>query len=197
MYRLLTGLALLLVLAACGSGTTKKSAEPPSTSDSASASADPGNYFRKADSDAINAAAGPTQAAIRKAIAQSHKCNRFQDYAAWRKCWHGRLDPVMAGLARTAAAMGRLAEHDLPKKCVLKLNLADHRFSLDRKAVAAHLEAIDGDDYNAQKSAVNHVVKTLQKAQKTFTSSFPPLTQACYSPADLASINASPSASAP
>lgn len=195
MHRLLTCLALLVALAGCGADTSAKggdSTKPPKASAKASPS-DTANYFHKADSDAINAAAGPAQDAIRKALAQTQHCNRFQDYSAWRRCWHARLDPVVKGLARTAAAMGRLAHHDLPEKCVSKLRAAGHRFSADRKSMAAHLGAIDGNDYDAQKKAVNDVTKTLQKAQKTFTSTFPPLTQACYSPADLASINASPS----
>lgn len=199
MHRLLTGLALVLALGACG---TNPSAQPPrvpptSASPSPSVTADPQRYFRRADSNTVNAAAGPAQAAIRRATARNRSCNRFTDYSAWRRCWHGLLDPVVKGLARTAAAMDRLARHDLPRKCVRLLHAGNHRFDLHRKVMVAHVAAIDGDDYEAQRRAVNDVGRVLARTQKAYAVTFPPLTQACYSPADLASINAPPPASSP
>jgi hypothetical protein len=203
MLRLTVTSALVVVLVSwCGSGSD--SADSP-TGSSAEKTPESGatqeqTYFERADSDAINRVAATAQKALATAYASKtqKKCNAAgsQGYAAWRACWHQALDPVERSLDGLAQEMQRLAGQDLPEKCVAELKTASATFADMGRKVARLTTGIDSDQRASQKRAMNSYDRDLLAIGNGFAPTFRSLTQVCYSPDDLASINASPSPSA-
>ena len=184
------------VLTACGSGdpSSEKSEPGEAASPSSSPSA---TYFSLDDTAAINRAAAPAQAAGAKAIAPARlaACNRLEDYAAWRACWHGLLDPFARGLTRLSETFKSLAAKDLPDDCVSELQSAARTFNKLAGKVESLMTGIDSDKAAAQAKAARTYGATVASVQGGFVEPFQDMTQVCYSPKDLASINASPSPS--
>ena len=210
MLRLTFASAFLLVLVSgCGldsgsesgsdsgsdSGAGKSSAEEEPE---ASASAEPG-FFLRADSDAINKTAATAQQALATAYTQraQKRCNArvSEGYPAWRMCWHQALDPVEQGLTALSTEMERLAGKDFPEKCVEQLTSAAATFEGMRGKVGALLTGIDSDERASQVRAMKTYNADLLAVGRGFSPTFRSLTRVCYSPDDLASINASPSPS--
>ena len=191
--------ALVLVVTACGAGDSGQKqaggAAPSTPRASPSATA----YFRADDTASINKVAGAAQkvAARARANASIDRCNRQRSkgYAPWRACLHGYLDPAEQSLYVLADHMKELATHDLPASCVASLRRAGDTFAGFAAQVAALSKGIDSDKRAAQAKAVHTYAATLDKIAAGYTKPFQDLTQVCYSPKDLASINASPSAS--
>jgi len=182
-----------LLLAACGS-------EDPSSEESADKAASPSSspspaYFSPDDTQAINEAAGPAQAAAAKAIAPARLgvCNKIKDYPAWRACWHDLLDPLARGLTGLSASFESMAAKDLPEDCVAELQGAARSFEDFASNVRGLLTGLDSDKAAAQLKAAKKYGATVTRVQVGFSKPFQEMTQVCYSPKDLASITASPS----
>jgi hypothetical protein len=185
-------LCALVVLGACGSGDPSSEKSEPGKAASPSAA-----YFTLADTNAINEAAAPAQAAGAKAIAPARMaaCNKLKDYPAWRACWHGLLDPFARGLTGLSAGFNALAAKDLPEDCVTELERAAKTFDGFARRVEGLLAGVDSDNAAAQAKAAKKYSPTVTGIQSGFAKPFQAATQVCYSPKDLASINASPSPS--
>lgn len=194
---------LATLLAGCGSGSESSSSDggsAPSQAASPEAGAvTAGAFFVTADTDAINAAAAPAQQALRRAAVEKApaRCDRqsSKGYDAWRACWHGLLDPVSEGLQGLAVQLNTLASRDFGEDCVRTLSAAADTFTGYSDEVGRLLAGIDGENRKAQSKAVNTYTPTLRKMATGFAEPFEDLTAVCYSPADLESINASPSTS--
>jgi hypothetical protein len=192
----------VLSLAACGSGEAAPDSSEPSKSTTGSTgpkaettTSPAASYFAQADSDAINKAAAPAQAAGTKAASAPAiaKCGRIREYPAWRACWHALLDPFATRLTQLAGTLRSRTAGDRPSGCVAKVNGASEVFTGFEGRVEGLLAGFDSDDRAAQTKAVRQYRKTVQKILTGFAKPFQDVTQACYSPEDLASINASPS----
>jgi hypothetical protein len=185
-------LCAVVLLAACGSSDAASKKSEPDTSASPAAT-----YFVQADTDAINKAAAPAQAAGTKAVSDTGiaGCNKLEAYPAWRKCWHSLLDPFSRGLTRLAATFTTLAANDLPEDCVTELEGAAETFGGFAGRVDGLLAGFDSDERSAQAKAAKRYGKTVQSIIDGFAKPFQDMTQVCYSPQDLESINASPSPS--
>lgn len=164
-----------------------------------SASAAGGPWFVTADTDAVNAVATQAQRSGATALAtrRLERCNATseQGYAAWRACWHRLLDPLARDLSAVAARMGAMSEQDLPQACTEALGAGQRRFTGFEQRVAMLLDGIDNEQRRAQVRAMRTYDTTLRGIGEGFAPVFRSLTQVCYSPADLASINADPSGS--
>ena len=184
-------LCAVLLLGACGSGDS--SSGKSDTDKSASPSA---GYFTLDDTAAINEVAAPAQAAGAKAIAPARMaaCNKSDGYPAWRACWHGLLDPFARGLGSLSETFKSLAAKDLPEDCVTQLETAAETVSGFAGRVEGLLRGIDSDNAAAQAKTAKKYGATVSGIQAGFAKPFQEMTQVCYSPKDLASINASPSA---
>lgn len=194
MYRFVALLVLALLLAGgCGSGGGAPSTHPRGTPSPSAKAA----YFERADTSTINkvAAAAQTAGAKAQAPGRLRKCNRAGiDYVAWRACWHGLLDPFESSLDQMATTLKTLGAHDLPQACVARLGDASSTFTGYARKVARLTEEIDSDQRTRQERAMRNYTSTLRHIFDGFMRPFQVLTQACYSPKDLASINASPNA---
>jgi len=203
MLRLTIASAFLVVLASgCGSDSGSEDGDDESTGGSAEteAPADAGaTYFERADSDAINSTAATAQQALAKAYTQrtQKRCNAAvsEGYPAWRMCWHQALDPVEQGLVGLSTEMERLAGQEFQDKCVEQLTSAAATFEEMRTSIGGLLTRIDSDERASQQRAMNTYNRELLAVGRGFAPTFRSLTKVCYSPEDLASINASPSPS--
>ena len=177
-----------------GSGASASAGTSPDPTPDASASAAAGPYFVTADTDAVNAVATQAQRSGATALAtrRLERCNATSEegYAAWRACWHRLLDPVARDLSAVAARMGAMSRQDLPATCTDALRAGQRRFTGFEQQVALLLDGIDNEQRQAQVRAMR---TTLRGIGEGFAPVFRSLTQVCYSPADLASISASPS----
>ena len=203
MHRIAVPVVLAaLLLTGCGSNGSKDSADEPASGSGSSAKAEPTDaaFFEAADTSAINKAAAAAQKAgtAARADAASRRCDKAgsKGYDAWRACWHGLLDPFASSLDSLAAEMNTLAAHDLPSDCVTELSHAGDTFAGFARQVSALLAGIDSEKRAAQVKAMRTYTSTLDRIGSGYTRPFQALTQVCYSPKDLASINASPRASA-
>lgn len=205
MYRyIVTGLAFGLLLASgcgadAGSSTAESSAESttgsaPSTSPDATPGA---TYFVEADTRAINEAAEPVRAALVRAQAAAPlaRCDRTRSkgYPAWRACFHGLLDPLHESLQALAAQLNTLAARDFPADCVRSLSEAADTYAGFGGEVKDLLTGIDSDRRPAQARAMRTYSASLARMGEGYTKPFQALTRVCYSPEDLASIDAQPS----
>ncbi|SDR95843.1 hypothetical protein SAMN04488570_0814 [Nocardioides scoriae] len=158
-----------------------------------------GPWFVTADTDAVNAVATQAQRSGATALAtrRLERCNATseQGYAAWRACWHRLLDPLARDLSAVAARMGAMSEQDLPPACTEALGAGQRRFTGFEQRVARLLDGIDNEQRRAQVRAMRTYDATLRGIGEGFAPVFRSLTQVCYSPSDLASINADPSSS--
>jgi len=199
MHRLLAAVACAALLASgCGSGGDASSGSSASASPSPTATPSAA-YFVKADTAAINEAAHAAQAAGTKATARPsmNRCDRAgaKGYAAWRACWHGLLDPYQHSLEGLSTTLEALTGHDVPHACKTQLGHASDTFAGRADEVAGLTKGIDSDTRAQQVKAMHDYEKTLTAISYGYTKPFQALTQVCYSPQDLASINASPSGS--
>jgi uncharacterized protein YukE len=184
--------AVALTVSGCGSGDAepeggeKKEPRPTPTT----------SYFVRADTDAINAAAVRAQRAGAKAQAAKEQaaCNRAGGggYEKWRTCWHNLLDPFKAALTDLAAELGTLTERDFSEDCVSSLEAAEAAFTGFAGEVDGLLAGIDSRRRAMQVRALRIYGATLEEISKSFAEPFRSVTQVCYSPKDLASINATP-----
>ena len=179
-----------LVLSGCGSGSG--SDKPGATQGSP-----PASYFTAADTGAINKAASAVQSAGAQAAdaAKIAVCNKTKAYPAWRRCWHGLLDPYSKGLRNLANVFTSLQPRGFPDACRTQLAAAAQTFSRFAAAVDPVLAGIDSNDRARQTSAGKAYGATLNAITQGFAQPFRDVTQVCYSPAELASINASPTPS--
>jgi hypothetical protein len=190
-------LLLALFLAGCGTGgdPSGKSGSADGPSPSASPTA---TYLVRADTDAINKVAARAQK--RGTVAQNAKridaCDARSSagYPAWRRCWHGLAGPFGTSLDAMAGTLTDLSARDFTPSCKEELRRAAATFAARAKAVERLLQGIDSDQRAQQERSMRTYVPSLQKMARKWAEPFQALTQACYSPKDLESINASPSA---
>jgi hypothetical protein len=188
-------LCATVLLAACGSGddTAGKKAEPTESATSAA------SYFARTDTDAINAVADTAQKAGARAQAKASTlaCNKSSDrgYQAWRACWHLLLDPFGKALGAVATEFGTFAGRDFPEDCGSALGAAQETFTGFATKVDGLLAGIDSQRRPAQVKALKSYNATLTSIAAGYTKPFQSVTKVCYSPKDLASINARPTPS--
>ena len=220
-HSLVAALSLVTALLLAGCGSTKPSgqaAEDPSPRSTASASADPGRgsegadptsspqpsatveaaYLVRADTAKINRVARVAQDAGQRAGTErvTARCNRFDAYPAWRACWHDVLDPYRTSLAALGTTMTAFEDRGFPEDCVTELRRAGATYAGLSGQVGGLLRGIDSPSRAAQTKAIRGYWRTLGRVGRRFSAPFRPVTQVCYSPRDLASINASPTPSA-
>jgi hypothetical protein len=185
--------ALALAVSGCGSGDGGSESSGKKSAPEASPTA---AYFVRADTDEINAVAVKAQrtGARAQAARQQATCNKAgsRGYETWRRCWHNLLGPFRTSLSGLAAEMGRLAERDFAHDCVDSLKAAQTAFTGFAGQVDGLLTGIDSSRRGAQVRALRIYGTTLGEISKSFAEPFRAVTQVCYSPTDLASINASP-----
>ncbi len=182
-----------LTLPGCGSGDGGSESGGDKGDPSASPTA---SYLVRADTDAINAVAVKAQQTGAKAQAAKEQaaCNKAgrDGYKQWRACWHDLLDPFSTAMTDLAAQLGALAKRDFPDDCVTSLEAAQAAFTGFAAEVDGLLEGIDSKRRATQVRALRLYDTTLGEISKSFAEPFQTVTQVCYSPEDLASINASP-----
>ena len=124
-------------------------------------------------------------------------CDRAgaKGYDAWRACWHSLLDPFQQSLEGLSKTLDGLTAHEVPQKCKAGLSHASEIFARYAHQVAALATGIDSDSRAQQVKAMHDYERMLTDISNGYGKPFRALTQVCYSPSDLASINASPSAS--
>lgn len=157
-------------------------------------------YFVDHDTETVNEVASPAQQALTRAgsTASQNRCARVgnrRGYDEWRSCWHGLLDPLQSSLRSMAALLGDVSAKDLPPACVDELTSTQRRFERLADRTAGLLTGIDSPRRRAQVRAMNAYGTVLGQIGTAFTESFPAMTAVCYSPEDLAGINASPQGS--
>ena len=132
--------------------------------------------------------------ATAQAAKQQKSCNKAGErgYEQWRSCWHKLLDPFRKALAGLATELGTLAEREFPEDCVTSLEAGEAAFTAFAAQVDGLLRGIDSKRRAAQVRALRIYDTTLGEISKSFAEPFQAVTQVCYSPKDLASINASP-----
>jgi hypothetical protein len=189
-------MALALTASGCGGGDEEAESSGQKGKPSASPTA---TYFVRADTDAINAAAVKAQktGAAAQAAKQQKSCNKAgqRGYDQWRSCWHKLLAPFRKALAGLAAEFGALAEREFPDDCVTSLEAGEAAFTGFATQADGLLRGIDSKRRTAQVRALRIYDTTLGEISKSFAEPFQAVTQVCYSPKDLASINASPRSS--
>jgi len=206
MNRLLAvALIASVVLGGCGSGSDS-TAEPKSDSlkspsATASAGGDPqatapaeATYFVDKDTNKINEAAAAAQAAGAKASkdARIDACNDIDTYRPWRKCLHTLLDPYSKGLDQLVGVLKDLRRQGFPDDCRGELADAAGTFHRFGSRVEGLLVGIDSNERSQQVASAKHYGSTLTAISEGFAKPFQELTQVCYSPEELAKINASP-----
>ena len=188
-------MAVAMTVSGCGSGEGESESGSNNDDPSASPTA---SYFVRADTDAINAAAvkAQTTGARAQAAKQQAACNKAADrgYEQWRTCWHKLLDPFRTALTDLSAQLRALAKRDFSEDCVTSLEAAGAAFTGFATEVDELLAGIDSKRRAAQVRALKIYGATLGEISKSFAEPFQAVTQVCYSPKDLASIKASPSA---
>jgi hypothetical protein len=185
--------AVALAVSGCGSGDGGSGSGGKKAAPAATPTA---SYFVRADTNAINDVAVKAQrtGALAQAAKQQATCNKAgsRGYATWRTCWHNLLGPFRTALAGLAAELGTLAERDFPDDCIDSLEAAQAAFTGFAGQVEGLLAGIDSKRRGAQVRALRIYGTTLGEISKSFAEPFRTVTQVCYSPKDLASINASP-----
>lgn len=180
-----------LLLSACGAG-----ASPPKsdTSKPAPSRSPQATYLVTKDTTAINKVAAEAQDARTKALtaASMRSCNKIGAYPRWRACWHGLLDPIAKGLTDLVNTFTAMAKRDFPERCRTGFTASGQTFKRFRREVEALLAGYDSSHRGAQVKATKTYVTTLDGIARDFARPFQDLTQVCYSPKDLASINARP-----
>ena len=202
--RVLLLLVLTLALTGCGGGDGRAGADEEPSGASAGPSESPSTeatYFVEADSDAVNAATARAQRSgaattTPRRMARCDRAGEQQGYPAWRRCWHGLLDPFVRDLDGVAATLGTMAGQDLPSACTRELRAGKERFTTFGWRVEGLLAGIDAEDRAAQQRSMNSYRKVIGRVGEGFAPYFRTLTRACYSPSDLESIDASASAAA-
>lgn len=191
-------LLVALLLAGCGSTPSSGQADPAPTSSPRPSPTVEAAYLVKADTARINRVALAAQAAGKRAgsARATARCNRIDAYPAWRACWHDVLDPYRTSLSAMGTTMGSFTDRGFPEDCTTELGRARTTYAGLSGQVGGLLRGIDSPSRAAQTKAIRGYWRTLRRVERGFTSPFVPVTQACYSPRDLASINASPSPSA-
>jgi hypothetical protein len=204
MYRFaVTSVFVVLTTAGCGSGGGTGASNGGARSDDGATSSAPApsatastGFFVGADTAAINKAAAAAQKASTRAASRagSARCNRARSegYPSWRACWHELLDPLQLSLNGLATELNTLASHDLPHACVTELGKAAETFAGFSSDVEKLLIGIDSGERSRQSKAMRDFSPTLDTITAGYTKPFQELTQVCYSPQDLESINASP-----
>ena len=189
MYRA-AFVGVLLVLCGCGSGAASDD-EPKEPSGSKTPSA---SYFVTEATDGLNQAAATAQAAgtRARAVRNLEACNKVDAYPAWRQCWHRLLDPFAKSLTDLGGEFTSLASGTFPAACVAELEKGAQTFAGFASQVDALLAGIDSSDRRAQVKATRAYQGSLDGIAEGYTKPFQDITQVCYSPEDLASINASP-----
>ena len=201
MIRLVLATALSSLLLV-GCGAEAKPTASTSTGRSPAASASPtALYFTDAESAAINASAGPAQAAGAQALTGKNrdhcdKVGRTQGLPPWQRCWHALLDPMSKSLADLAGELHELQGRDFPDACVTELAQDEQVFTQQRARVQGLLGGIDSERRAAQARSMKTYDATLRAALSSFTKPFHDFTQACYSPEVLAKLKASATPSA-
>jgi hypothetical protein len=192
MYRLsLATVLVALVLSGCGGDSGSDKSGTPSAEERKARDA---SYFATAETRAINTAAAAAQTAGAKAASTAHTaaCSKIKEYAAWRTCWHGLLDPFFSGLAGLSGVFRSLSTRNFPEDCAIQIKRAAQTFTAFAGRVDALLGGIDSDQRAAQVKAARSYQATVDGITEGYNEPFRNLTQVCYSPEDLASINASP-----
>lgn len=196
---ILASLCLLPVLAACGGGSDGGLAEPSSPSSPTSAASPAEGFFVEADSTELNAAAQQAQDALAVvgSAKQIRRCNTAGDrgYDAWRKCFHQGLDPLVSGLDKASTKLEEMSDREFVSACQDALGSASTVLAEQRDVVAKMLKVVDGPPGAAVQRFARNFEDDAHKVRDTVSGEYSALTQACYSPEDLASINASPSSS--
>lgn len=185
--------AVALAVSGCGSGDGDSESGGEKSEPGASPST---TYFVRADTDAINGAAVEAQktGAQAQAAKAQRACNKASSsgYEKWRTCWHDLLDPFKTALTDLAAELGTLAERDFSEDCVASLEAAEAAFTGFAAEIEGVLSGIDSKRRASQVRALRIYSSTLKQISTSFGEPFQAVTQVCYSPKDLASINASP-----
>ena len=189
-------MAVAMTVSGCGGGDEDAGSSGKKGEPSARPTA---SYFVRADTDAINSAAVRAQktGAAAQAAKQQTSCNKAGErgYEQWRRCWHNLLTPFRKALSGLATQLGTLAERDFPENCVTSLQAGEATFTGFATQVDGLLRGIDSKRRVAQVRALRIYDTTLGEISKSFAEPFQAVTQVCYSPKDLASINASPRSS--
>ena len=189
-------MVVAMTVSGCGAGDGNAGSGSKKGKPSASPSA---TYFVRADTDAINGAAVKAQktGATAQSAKQQKSCNKAGErgYEQWRACWQRLLAPFRKALAGLATQLGTLAERGFPEDCVTSLEAGEAAFTGFATQVDGLLRGIDSKRRVAQVRALRIYDTTLGEISKSFAEPFRAVTQVCYSPKDLASINASPRSS--
>ncbi len=202
-------LSVLLLGSGCGSSASPDDSEgtaggaktgAPTPEASAGSSAVPGsNYFTDTETDSINVvAAKVSKAAVNAAATKRvNACNKATSRGVkpYRACLHKLLDPYATELGALATVFGTLAGQDLPEECVTSLGKAQVTYTGLKSQVEGLLAGFDSDERKSQNRSARGYYKTLDAVATAYPKPFQDMTQVCYSPDDLASINASPSPS--
>lgn len=198
-------LLVAVSLAGCGGGGSSASggerspSAGASPSGSASASDAAEVFFARADSDAVNRVVARAQRSGTRATArqQTDRCNATSDrgYDAWRRCWHGLLDPFRRDLVAVGTQLGTMAGQDLPSACQAGLRQGQQRFTGYGDRIAGLLRGIDSAERSAQVRSMNTYDAVIRRLGRGFAPYFQRLTRVCYSPQELASIDAAAKAS--
>lgn len=186
---------LATVVTGCGGADGAGGSSAPSAAAQSETPAEP-TYYTEADTDALNAVIGPASTAqqqmTRRAAVEA--CNGLrEDLKSWRACWTALVEPAARGLGQASTTvLGQVAD-DMPQACAD----ASEEYASALKAARKDLERLLQDLTNGkaavQRRAARDYAKSAEAAGTALTEALPDLTQACYSPADLASIEASPS----
>jgi hypothetical protein len=88
-----------------------------------------------------------------------------------------------------------LSTRNFPEDCAIQIKRAAQTFTAFAGRVDTLLGGIDSDQRAAQVNAARSYQATVDGITKGYNEPFRNLTQVCYSPEDLASINASPTPS--
>lgn len=187
-----------LVLCGCGSDASSEAGPAPSKQSGSSSSGPPASdFFVAEDTAAINkdSAAAQDAGANARTATNISRCNKIVALPAWRTCLHRLLDPVARGHAALAETFATMAKRSFPPECVAALARSEQTFAGFGKRIEALLRGLDDDDRRAQTKATTSYVSTLDGISEDYAKPFQELTQVCYSPQDLASINASPTPS--
>ncbi len=116
-------------------------------------------------------------------------------YAPYRACVHKLLEPVVANLDAIATAIRRTARPEMTAACTKAIDETATFYDSYSENITGLLAGFDDDARAAQVKSSKDYFPLLGRLSRRFDSPLADLTQPCYSPEDLASINASPSAS--
>lgn len=182
-----------------GEGSSAAASPEPSASASDEAVGEDQVFFVRKDTAAINQVVARAQESGTTAQARDRlaRCNQARDrgYAAWRACWHDLLDPYRRTLSAVAQQLGEIAAQDLPAACSEQLRAGERRFTGFERRVGGLVAGIDSEERAAQVRAMGAYDRELRAVGAGFAPVFQDLTKVCYSPQELASIDAESSGS--